>query len=85
MFTGQMASFLPWKQNQPNGGRDENFVTVALKHFQDENKVNEIKICNTYWCNWLLLFFLHRSRIVWEVFICTLGLLESESKLVPLV
>ena len=44
MFTGQMASFLPWKQNQPNGGRDENFVTVALKHFQDENKVNEIKI-----------------------------------------
>ena len=44
MFTGQMASFLPWKQNQPNGGRDENFVTVALKHFQDENKVNGIKI-----------------------------------------
>ena len=43
-LTGQMASFLPWRQNQPNGGRDENFVTVALKHFQDENKVNEINM-----------------------------------------
>ena len=34
------ASFLPWKQNQPNGGREENFAKVSLNHFQDENKVN---------------------------------------------
>ena len=35
----EQASFLPWKQNQPNGGREENFVKIDMNLFQDENKV----------------------------------------------
>ena len=46
MYTGKRASFLPWKQNQPNGGRDENYVTVGLKHLQEENKVRKEILTN---------------------------------------
>ena len=43
MNSKEQASFLPWKQNQPNGGREENFAKVSLNLFQDENKV---KFCS---------------------------------------
>ena len=39
MNSQEQASFLPWKQNQPNGGREENFVKIDMNLFQDENKV----------------------------------------------
>ena len=39
MNSKKQASFLPWKLNQPNGGREENFVTIDMILFQEENKV----------------------------------------------
>ena len=39
MNNQELASLLPWNQNQPNGGREENFAKISLNHFKDENKV----------------------------------------------
>ena len=39
MNNQEQASLLPWNQNQPNGGREENFAKISLNHFKDENKV----------------------------------------------
>ena len=39
MNSKEPATFLPWKRNQPNGGREENFAKIDLNLFQDEKKV----------------------------------------------
>ena len=57
---------------------DSGFETLPRREQGKWNQNIAIDAC-------LLLYFFHRFRIMWEVFICTLWLLESESKIIPLV
>ena len=53
MNNQEQASLLPWNQNQPNGGREENFAKISLNHFKDENKVKfliELDIIQFFQC-----------------------------------